>query len=120
MFKILVVDDSQFMRKIVIDKLIKNDFNECLEASNGFDALEIYKSEKPDIVILDMIMPDKDGVSTLIDIIEYDKTANVIACSALANNILIEELMHIGISGFLVKPFNEEALLCSIKKILEK
>ena len=89
MYKILIVDDSSFMRKIIKDILSKNGFDKLIEAKNGIDAIDLYKSEKPNLVILDVIMPDKDGFSTLTDIIEIDKKANIIVCSASSNNILV-------------------------------
>lgn len=118
MYKILIVDDSSFMRKIIKDILSKNGFDKLIEAKNGIDAIDLYKSEKPNLVILDVIMPDKDGFSTLTDIIEIDKKANIIVCSASSNNILIKELVAEGIKGFIVKPFEEKELISTVKRVL--
>lgn len=118
MYKILIVDDSSFMRKIIKDTLSKNGFDKLIEAKNGIDAIDLYKSEKPNLVILDVIMPDKDGFSTLTDIIEIDKKANIIVCSASSNNILIKELVAEGIKGFIVKPFEEKELISTVKRVL--
>lgn len=118
MYKILIVDDSSFIRKIIKDILSKNGFDKLIEAKNGIDAIDLYKSEKPNLVILDVIMPDKDGFSTLTDIIEIDKKANIIVCSASSNNILIKELVAEGIKGFIVKPFEEKELISTVKRVL--
>lgn len=118
MYKILIVDDSSFMRKIIKDILSKNGFDKLIEAKNGIDAIDLYKSEKPNLVILDVIMPDKDGFSTLTNIIEIDKKANIIVCSASSNNILIKELVAEGIKGFIVKPFEEKELISTVKRVL--
>lgn len=118
MYKILIVDDSSFMRKVLKSMLSKNGFNEVIEAANGMEAVELYKAEQPNLVILDVIMPEKNGFSTLIDIIEIDEAANIIGCSASNNNTLIKEFVSEHIKGFVMKPFTEQELMSVIKRVL--
>lgn len=118
MYKILIVDDSNMMRNIIKNILSKNGFNKFVEAKNGIEAIELYQSEHPHLVILDIVMPEKDGCSTLIDIIKIDKKATVIGCSSSSNSILVKELLKEGITEFIAKPFSEKDLLHTVQKAL--
>ena len=117
--KILIADDAAFMRMMIKDNLKKAGFAEFAEAANGDEALECYRTFKPDIVLLDITMPVKDGISTLQDIREMDKDAKVIMCSAMGQEELVIESIKLGALDFLVKPFKSERLLQTVRNIIE-
>ena len=118
--KILIIDDSSFARKILKDMLIKNGYGRIFEAANGNDALEIYKNENLDLVLLDLIMEGMDGVEVLEKIIEVDKNANVLVTSALGQDTIVNQCMNIGSKGFIVKPVNEVQLIDEIRRVIER
>lgn len=106
--KVLIVDDSRFMRNMIKKILLEEGYLIAGEASNGIEAVEMYKKMMPDIVTLDLTMPLKGGVEALKEIIEYDKDANVIMISAMGQQSLIIETIQNGAKDFLVKPFTKE------------
>ena len=116
MKKILVVDDAAFMRLSLKTMLGKNGFEVVGEANNGFKAIEMYKMLTPDIVTMDITMPDMDGIEALAEIIKFDPKANVIMLSAMGQEVKIREAVLIGAKGFIVKPFKEEYLLKALSK----
>lgn len=116
MKKILVVDDAAFMRLSLKTMLEKNGFEVVGEANNGRNAIEMYKLLTPDIVTMDITMPDMDGIEALAEIIKFDPKANVIILSAMGQEVKIREAVLIGAKGFIVKPFKEEYLLKALSK----
>lgn len=116
MKKILVVDDAAFMRLSLKTMLEKNGFEVVGEANNGRNAIEMYKILTPDIVTMDITMPDMDGIEALAEIIKFDSKANVIILSAMGQEVKIREAVLIGAKGFIVKPFKEEYLLKALSK----
>lgn len=116
MKKILVVDDAAFMRLSLKTMLEKNGFEVVGEANNGRNAIEMYKMLTPDIVTMDITMPDMDGIEALAEIIKFDPKANVIILSAMGQEVKIREAVLIGAKGFIVKPFKEEYLLKALSK----
>lgn len=118
MAKILIVDDAAFMRMMLKDILIKNGFEVCGEAVNGNDAIEKYKELHPDLTTLDITMPEKDGISALKDIKKFDSTARCIMCSAMGQQAMVIESIQAGAKDFIVKPFQVDRVLESVKKAL--
>jgi len=116
--RILVVDDLAFIKLIIRDTLEKHGFEVCGEASNGFEAIELYHRLKPDIVLMDITMPRMDGIQALAKIMESDKNAKVIMCSALGQQKLIIQAIRIGAKDFIVKPFKPDRIVGAIKKTL--
>ena len=116
MKKILVVDDAAFMRLSLKTMLEKNGFEVVGEAENGRKAIEMYKMLKPEIVTMDITMPDMDGVEALAEIMKFDSKANVIMLSAMGQEAKIREAVIIGAKSFIVKPFKEEYLLKTLSK----
>lgn len=116
MSKILVADDSQFMRKVLTDILKKNGFDDLIEAENGTQAAEKYTTENPDLVLMDIIMPEKDGIAVLKEI--APKGANVIIISAVGQEEMMKQATDGGAKGYIVKPFEEAQVLEEIKKVL--
>jgi len=116
MAKILLADDSSFMRKVLTDILTKNGFTELVEASNGTEAIEKFASEKPDLCLLDVIMPETDGIEVLKDIIP--KGGKAIMVSAVGQDEMIEKATAAGASGYIVKPFDEKQVIDEMNKVL--
>jgi two-component system chemotaxis response regulator CheY len=118
MAKILIVDDAAFMRMMVKDNLKKSGFSEFAEAGNGEEAIEQYGKESPDLVLLDITMPIKDGISALQEIREKDPAAKVVMCSAMGQENMVIEAIKLGALDFIVKPFKPERLLQTVKNII--
>lgn len=116
MKRILVVDDAAFMRLSLKTMLEKNGFEVVGEANNGRKAIEMYKMLNPDIVTMDITMPDMDGIEALAEIMKFDPKANVIMLSAMGQEVKIREAVLIGAKGFIVKPFKEDYLLKALSK----
>ena len=116
MKKVLVVDDAAFMRLTLKTMLEKNGFEAVGEAENGRKAIEQYKILKPEIVTMDITMPDMDGIEALAEIIKFDPKANIIMLSAMGQEVKIREAILIGAKGFIIKPFKEEYLLKTLSK----
>ena len=116
--KILNVDDSEFMRTILKD-LLKNIAPEAevLEASNGNEALEQYKTNKPDLMLLDLIMPEKDGMEVLKEI-GTETGKKIVVVSSVGQEETIEEAKKLGADAYVVKPFEENALAQTVKELM--
>lgn len=113
--KVLIADDSVFMRKVLKEILTEGGITNFLEAENGKDAVEKYKSERPGLILLDIVMPEMDGLEVLKQI---GKEANVLVISAVGQEKMIDEAMHNGAKGYIVKPFDKEKVLEEIKKAI--
>lgn len=116
--KILVADDAAFMRMLIKDTLTKNGYSNILEAADGAAACEVYAKEKPDLVILDITMPNKTGIEALKDIKENDPAAKVIMCSAMGQELIIVDALRFGALDFIVKPFKADRVIQTVKKFL--
>ena len=118
MAKVLIVDDAAFMRMMIKDILEKNGFEVIGEANNGIKAVELYKKERPDVVTMDITMPDMDGIGAVKAIKEFDPTAKIIMCSAMGQQTMVMDAIRAGARDFIVKPFNADRVLEAIKKTL--
>lgn len=118
MKKILIVDDAAFMRMMLKDILTKSGFEVCGEADNGDEAIQQYKNLKPDLVTLDITMPQKDGLEALKEIRNIDKDAKIIMCSAMGQQGMVLESIQNGAIDFIVKPFKAERVLEAISKAI--
>ena len=116
MKKILIVDDAAFMRLTLKTMLKKNGFEVVGEAANGHKAIEMYKMLKPEIVTMDITMPDMDGIVALGEIIKFDPKAIVVMLSAMGQEGKIREAVLLGAKGFIIKPFKEDILLKALSK----
>jgi len=116
--RVLIVDDLAFIKLIIKDTLEKKGFEVVGEASNGIEAIELYTKIKPDVVLMDITMPRMDGIQALSKIMDYDKNAKVIMCSALGQQRLIIQAIQLGAKDFIVKPFKPERIIGAIKKAL--
>ena len=117
MKKVLVVDDSEFMR-MVLKNILKEENYQIIETSDGTEAIEQFKVEKPDLVLLDIIMPKMDGVAVLDSLKKINSDANVIMITAVGQEQIMEECQKLGAKGYIVKPFDEKQVLEEVKKVL--
>ncbi|MCI8785982.1 MAG: response regulator [Eubacterium sp.] len=115
---ILVCDDAAFMRMMIKDILTKNGYNVAGEAENGLKAIEKFNETKPDLVLMDITMPEMDGIQALKKIKELDPAANVIMCSAMGQQAMVIEAIQSGAKDFIVKPFQAERVLEAVKKVV--
>ena len=115
---ILICDDAAFMRMMIKDILTKNGYEIAAEAENGAIAVEKYTEAKPDLVLMDITMPDMDGIQALKKIKEIDANANVIMCSAMGQQAMVIEAIQSGAKDFIVKPFQAERVLEAVKKVV--
>jgi two-component system, chemotaxis family, chemotaxis protein CheY len=118
MARILVVDDAAFMRKMVSDALAKGGHEVVGEAGNGVEAIAQYQALKPDLVTLDITMPEKDGLAALADIMAADPSAKVVMCSALGQESKVLEAIKLGAKDFVVKPFQPDRVIDAVGKAL--
>ena len=115
---ILVCDDAAFMRMMIKDILSKNGYNVAGEAENGMKAVEKYKEVNPDLVLMDITMPEMDGIQALKEIKKNDPSALVIMCSAMGQQAMVIESIQAGAKDFIVKPFQAERVLEAVKKVV--
>lgn len=115
---IMIVDDAAFMRMMIKDILTKNGYNVVGEAENGAVAIDKYKECKPDLVLMDITMPEMDGLQALKKIKENDPSATVIMCSAMGQQAMVIESIQSGAKDFIVKPFQADRVLEAVKKVV--
>jgi two-component system chemotaxis response regulator CheY len=118
MAKILIVDDAAFMRMMIKEILTKNGFEVIGEAQDGKEAVTKYKELQPDLVTLDITMPEMDGLGALKEIRSYDPNAKVIMCSAMGQQAMVIDAIQAGAKDFIVKPFQADRVLEAIKKTI--
>lgn len=118
MYKILVVDDAGFMRKMVQTHLSKGGYDTFIEGEDGQKAVELYSQHKPDLVIMDITMPNMDGIEALRTIRSQDPSAKIVMCSAMGQESMVMEAIKLGALDFIVKPFKQERILQTVNKIL--
>ena len=117
MVNVMVIDDSDAIRMVLKDILVIGQHKLVAELASGIGALEEYTKTKPDIVLLDMAMPKKDGLTALKEIIAYDPKAKVIMISASDNQETVKECINAGASTYVLKPFNFQEVLKIINSV---
>lgn len=118
MARILVVDDTSYTR-VVIRKIVESDGHEvCGEAQNGIEAIEKYKTLEPDVVVMDIIMPDMDGLEALEHIRAYDGNASVIMCTAVGQEKTLMRAIRLGACDYVVKPPSADRVLTALRTVL--
>ena len=115
---ILLVDDAAFMRMMLKDILTKNGYNVVGEAENGVKAIEKYKELKPGLVILDITMPEMDGIQAAKGIKAADSNALIVMCSAMGQQAMVIESIQAGARDFIVKPFQPDRVLEAVQKVI--
>lgn len=118
MAKILVVDDAAFMRMMVKDTLTKGGYTDLYEAVDGADAVEKFKEVGPDLVIMDITMPNMDGLEALKAIKQENPASNVVMCSAMGQESMVIEAIKLGAKDFIVKPFKADRVLKTVSSIV--
>jgi two-component system chemotaxis response regulator CheY len=116
--RVLIVDDAIFMRMKLKDILEKNGFHVVAEAQNGIEAIEKYKAEMPDLVTMDITMPEMDGITALKAIRQMDPKAKVIMCSAMGQQTMVMDAIQAGAMDFIVKPFDNDRVIESLNKAI--
>ena len=115
--KVLIADDALFMRNLLKDILTKVGYTVIAEATNGEEAVALYRKHQPDLVTMDIVMPLKSGIEALEEIIKEDPYARIVMCSALGQESLVLEAVQAGAKDFIVKPFKEERVVEVVKRI---
>jgi two-component system, chemotaxis family, chemotaxis protein CheY len=118
--KVLVVDDTKFMRDILKGILSKKDLEIAGEAGNGREAVEKYRELKPDLVTMDIIMPEMDGIEAVKKIIEINPAARILMCSAMGQQALVIEAIQAGARDFVIKPFQPTRVLEAVDRALQE
>jgi two-component system chemotaxis response regulator CheY len=115
--KILIVDDAEFLR-LRISKMLTGDGFQVIEADNGLKAIEQYQTHRPDLVLMDITMPEMDGLTALKQIRAFDAKAKVIMLTALGQESVVLEAIKSGARDFVVKPFERDRVIGAIQKLL--
>jgi len=116
--RVLVVDDAIFMRRMISEILEENGMEVVGEADTGAAAIKLYNELKPDLVTMDIIMPEMNGIDAVKEIIAIDAQAKIVMCSALGQQALVQEALAAGARDFLIKPFNPSRVIEVISKVL--
>ena len=117
--KILLVDDAAFMRMMIKNTLTQNGYTDIIEASDGMEGLEKCLSENPDLVLMDITMPNLDGIEALRKLKEVQPSTRVVMCSALGQEKMVLEAIKLGAEDFIVKPFKPERIMKTVNKCFE-
>jgi two-component system chemotaxis response regulator CheY len=116
--KILIVDDAAFMRMMVKNILVKEGYEVVGEAENGAQAVEKYKELNPDLVTMDITMPEMDGITAVKEIMKINAAAKVVMCSAMGQQAMVIDAIQAGAKDFIVKPFQADRVIEAISKVL--
>ncbi|HBT39586.1 MAG: Response regulator receiver protein [Thermotoga sp. 50_1627] len=115
--RVLIVDDAAFMRMLLKDIITKAGYEVAGEAANGVEAVEKYKELKPDVVTMDIMMPEMDGITAIKKIKEIDPNAKIIVCSAMGQQAMVIEAIQAGAKDFIVKPFQHSRVIEALQKL---
>ncbi len=118
--RILIVDDAPIIRLVLKDILIEHGYDVVDEGSNGNEGVEKFKSLKPDLVTMDITMPEKNGIDALKEILEYDSSAKVIVITAVEQKESLIQAIKAGALDYIIKPFETDRVISSILKIFSK
>ncbi|MDI3281022.1 MAG: response regulator [Bacillota bacterium] len=113
---VMIVDDAAFMRMMLKDILVKAGYEVVAEAENGSVAIEKFRETKPDIVTMDITMPEMDGITALKEIRKINPNSVVIMCSAMGQQAMVIDAIQAGAKDFIVKPFQPERVLEAVKR----
>lgn len=116
--RVLIVDDAAFMRMMIKDILTKNGYEVAGEADNGLKAIDKYKEITPDLVLMDITMPEMNGIDAVKNIKAIDPGAKIVMCSAMGQQAMVIESIQAGARDFIVKPFQADRVLEAVRKVL--
>lgn len=115
--RVLIVDDAAFMRMLLKDIITKAGYEVVGEAANGVEAVEKFKELKPDVVTMDITMPEMNGIDAIKKIKEFAPDAKIIVCSAMGQQAMVVEAIQAGAKDFIVKPFQHSRVVEALQKI---
>lgn len=115
----MLVDDSNLIRTILKGLLLQEGWEVVGEAENGREALDLYGSLKPDLVILDITMPEMDGLTALVELLKLDKDAKVVMCSAVGDKGTVFQAIRSGAKDFIIKPFDNERIVPTLQNVMK-
>jgi len=115
--RVLIVDDAAYMRMMVKEILIEHGYEVVGEAENGLDAVEKYQELQPDVVTMDITMPEMDGIDAVIKIRSFAPDAVIIMCSAMGQQNLVMKSLEAGARDFVVKPFEPERIIQTLESV---
>ena len=118
MSKILIADDASFVRLMICQILARKGLTNIVEAENGRQAVEQFKLDEPDLTIMDITMPELDGLEALVEILAFNPLAKVIMCSAVAHESMVLKALKLGAVDFVAKPFRPDELVRTVLKYL--
>ncbi|REE91536.1 two-component system chemotaxis response regulator CheY [Paenibacillus taihuensis] len=118
MAKIMVVDDAAFMRKMIKEILTEGGHEVIGEAADGVEAISVYKSCNPDLVTMDITMPEMDGIAAVKALKQLNSEIKVIMCSAMGQQAMVLDAITAGALDFVVKPFQKDRVLEAVRKLL--
>ncbi|MCL4408220.1 MAG: response regulator [Thermotogae bacterium] len=116
--RVLIVDDAAFMRMLLKDMVTKAGFEIVGEAINGKEAIEKYKELNPDVVAIDTIMPEMNGIEATKEIMKLNPNAKIIICSAMGQQMMVMEALQSGAKDFVVKPFRQDKITETLSKVM--
>jgi len=119
-YRILIVDDSAFVIKQLQQIFVSRQYTVAGVAENGYDALRLYKELRPDLVTMDITMPKMDGITSLSEIISYDKDAKVVMISALGKEDMVKKALLAGAKNYITKPLDRKKVLERVASVLSK
>jgi two-component system chemotaxis response regulator CheY len=119
MFKVLIVDDARLMRNIIKNTILEF-FQDAqiLEAKDGIEAVQVYQTEKPDLVTMDITMEQKNGMESAKEILKIDKNAKIIIVTSLGQEKMLQECVELGVRDYIVKPFSKERVVAAVSNSL--
>ncbi len=117
--KVLLVDDAKFARKVALKALQNSGFDNVIQAASAVEAMDMFEKEKPDLVLLDITLPDNSDLSLLEKLIEKDPDAKIIMISAIGQELIIEDSLKAGAKAFITKPYSEKEFHETIFNVLE-
>lgn len=118
--RVLIADDAAFMRMMIKNILQKNGFEIVGEAENGKQAIKLYQESKPDLVTMDITMPEMDGIEAVKAIRSEDPAASIIMCSAMGQQSMVMEAIQAGAKDFIVKPFQQDRMMQAVERVLSR
>lgn len=120
MKRVLIADDASFMRQMIRDIIEPEGYEVVGEASDGVEVVEKFRKLRPDLVMMDIVMPKRSGIDAVRAIRSEDGAATIVMCSALGQETLVMEAIQAGAKDFIVKPFKPDAVLTTLSKVIEK
>jgi two-component system chemotaxis response regulator CheY len=115
--QVLLVDDSEFMRNL-LREILEEEFDIADEAENGVEAVEMYKEYEPDLVMMDIVMPIRDGIEATSEIKEFDSGAHIIMCTSIGQEEKMKKAVKAGADGYITKPFQKPSVMDAISDVL--